>query len=137
MIHRVALIVLYDDLQNVLLQHRTDDAPFFPGHWAFFGGAFEQDETPLDAVIRETDEELCFRLIDPQLAMEQPFSVNGLDCRMYLFVEPYYGDKNMLQLCEGQGWGWFAVDETEKLLMTEHDRRALQAARDFIAGITS
>lgn len=137
MIHRVALIVLYDDQRHVLLQHRSDDAPFFPGYWAFFGGGFEQGETSLDAVIRETGEELCYSLAAPQFVMEQPFSVNGLDCRMYLFVERYYGDKNKLQLCEGQGWGWFAAGETEQLLMTEHDRRALQAAWDFIAGAPS
>ena len=132
--HRVALIVLYDEQHNVLLQHRTDDAPFFPGYWAFFGGGFEQDETPLDAVIRETVEELCYQLTDPQLVIEQPFLVSELDCRMYLFVEQYRGDKSNLKLCEGQGWGWFGSHETEKLLMTGHDRIALQTARDFISG---
>ncbi len=135
--HRVALIALYDDQHNVLLQHRTDDAPFFPGYWAFFGGGCEKDETPLDAVIRETAEELCYRLRSPQLVLKQPFSANGLDCRMYLYIERYYGDKNELQLCEGQGWGWFGSEETAKLLMTEHDRKALQVAREFITGLNS
>lgn len=134
--HCVALIVLYDEQQKILLQHRTDDAPFFPGYWAFFGGGCEKDEAPRNAVIRETEEELCYHLSDPQLVLEQPFSVDGLDCRMYLFTERYYGDKNKLQLCEGQGWGWFGEHETEKLVMTEHDRKALQAARNFIAGMT-
>ncbi len=134
--HCVALIVLYDDRQDVLLQHRTDDAHLFPGHWAFFGGSCESDETPLEAVIRETEEELCYRLTSPRLVMEQPFSVNGLECLMYLYVEQHHGDKSMLRLCEGQGWGWFGAGETEKLLMTEHDRSALRVARNFISGQT-
>lgn len=132
--HRVALIVLYDDQQKILLQHRTDDAPFFPGYWAFFGGSCEHDETPLDAVMRETGEELCYRLMAPQFVMELPFSVNRLECRMYLFAERHLGEKNKLQLCEGQGWGWFGSGETENLMMSEHDRTALQVALDFISG---
>lgn len=131
--HRVAVILLYDRQEKVLLQHRTDDAPFFPGYWAFFGGGCEEHESPIATVIRETEEELCYRLTDPRFVLEQPFSVQGLRCRLYLFMEHYRGDKNALQLCEGQNWGWFGPGETENLLMAEHDRRALQAARELIA----
>ena len=132
--HQVALIILYDDQQNILLQHRTNDALFFPNYWAFFGGGIERAETPLDAVIRETSEELCYRLIAPQLIMEQPFWVGELECCMFLFAERLHGDKKMLRLCEGQGWGWFDVGNTDHLLMTDHDRKALQAAQYFISG---
>jgi 8-oxo-dGTP diphosphatase len=132
--HNVALIVLYDEQQNVLLQHRTDDAPFFPGYWAFFGGGCEAYETPMETVIRETWEELCYHLISPDFVLEHIFSVAELECRMYLFAERFHGDKNALNLCEGQGLGWFGAGETDLLLMTDHDRKALQTVRVFING---
>ena len=41
---QVSVLLLYDDQNRILLQHRTEDAPTFPTHWAFFGGGIEPGE---------------------------------------------------------------------------------------------
>jgi 8-oxo-dGTP pyrophosphatase MutT (NUDIX family) len=55
-----ALIVTEDG--RYLLQLR-DDIPriFYPGHWGCFGGALSTDETPIQALKRELEEELEFK----------------------------------------------------------------------------
>ena len=128
--HLVALMVLFDADGLLLLQHRTDDAPFFPGYWGLFGGALEAEETPLQAVTRESWEELCYRPQQPSFILEQDFQVGELACRKYLYAELYTGDRADLQLREGQGWGWFNEAQISQLLMTDHDRTALAALRD-------
>ncbi len=119
-VKQVALILLYKQNGEMLLQHRTDDAPVFPGHWAVFGGQIEPGETAEQAVRRECIEELAYRLDDPQLFMIHHFTLDRLEHIIYLFIEEYNGSS--LTLGEGQGMGWFRVGETPALLMNQFDR---------------
>ncbi|MBD3304583.1 NUDIX domain-containing protein [Candidatus Woesearchaeota archaeon] len=61
---RVALFVLRDAEDKVLLQHRSESAKLLPDYWAFFGGGIEEGETPEQAVVREAGEELGIELKD-------------------------------------------------------------------------
>jgi len=61
-IRRVALIVFYDDEKRILLQYRKGINSKFCEEWGYFGGGIENGETPEQAVIRETKEELDFDL---------------------------------------------------------------------------
>ena len=70
-------IILYDDQHRILLQHRTDDAPTFPGYWSFFGGSVEPGETFEEAAIREAYEELSYTLRAPLHWLSQPFGYEG------------------------------------------------------------
>ena len=97
----VALIVLYDHNKRILLQHRTRDAERLPNYWAFVGGGIENEETPLDAIKRETIEELQYELKHPTLFLEQDFKLPNAGRHLYIFVEPFYGNKSTLKLCEG------------------------------------
>jgi 8-oxo-dGTP pyrophosphatase MutT (NUDIX family) len=42
------------------LQKRTADAPTNPGKFGLFGGGFEQNESAIDALFREIQEELVY-----------------------------------------------------------------------------
>jgi 8-oxo-dGTP diphosphatase len=121
MIRRVALILLYDDEGRILLQQRTDDAPSLPGVWAYFGGGIEPGETPEEAVRREAEEELNASLSRPRMILERVFDLDGTPIHLYVFLERYAGDKGLLELREGKGWGWFDPDQVEGLGMIPRD----------------
>ncbi len=70
----LSAVILYDDRGRMLLQHRTDDAPTFPGFWSFFGGGVEPGETLEEAAVREALEELSYTLKAPHHWLSQPFS---------------------------------------------------------------
>lgn len=61
---RVALFVLKDETERLLIQHRSKDAKRHPDYWGFFGGGIEEGETPEEAVKREAKEELGIELKD-------------------------------------------------------------------------
>ena len=47
-----------------LLQQRDEHAPSFKHHWTLFGGQVEEGEKPEEAMMRELDEELGFKVRD-------------------------------------------------------------------------
>ena len=118
---KVAVILLRNASGEILLQHRSADAPTYPDHWAFFGGHIEDGETPEQAVTREAMEELQYVLARPSL-----FKIHTSvpDRVIYVFVEDYSGAK--LVLGEGQGMCWFVPSKTKHLLMNDHDRSILE-----------
>jgi 8-oxo-dGTP diphosphatase len=125
----VAVVILYDNDGRILLQHRTKDAPTFPDHWAFFGGGIEGDETAEEAVKREAIEELAYQLAAPRLFGIRRLFHQGNEYAVHVFVEEYDGGK--LILGEGQAMGWFLPDQTNDLLMNDHDRLVVDSLKRF------
>ena len=116
----VSAIALYKTTGELLLQHRTSDAPRFPEYWMFFGGEIEKGETPEQAVKREAVEELGYELTHPELVKVEHFFHAGSAYTVHVFIEQY--DGRTLTLYEGQGMGWFLPKSTTNLLMTDLDR---------------
>ena len=122
----IALIILYDSERRFLLQHRTSDAKVLPNYWAFFGGGIKNNETPEDAVRRETFEELGYKIKNLELLLEQSFKIDDMYGYRYIYIDAFYGNISELKLNEGQGWGWFTLPETEDLKITERDRHVIE-----------
>ncbi|MDJ0512851.1 MAG: NUDIX domain-containing protein [Methyloceanibacter sp.] len=127
----LSAVILFDNRRRILLQHRTDDAPTFPGYWSFFGGGVEPGETLEQAAVREAHEELSYRLKAPQHWMSQPFRTEGRAYTQHIFLEHY--DGSLLVLGEGQAMQWFAPRDTGALLMSPHSRVALEALDRWLA----
>ena len=127
----LSAIILYDDQHRILLQHRTDDAPTFPGYWSFFGGSVEPGETLEEAAIREAYEELSYTLRAPLHWLSQPFGYEGQHYKQHVFVEKY--DGAALSLGEGQGMDWYEPSETGALMMSAHARTAVKALDRWLA----
>jgi 8-oxo-dGTP diphosphatase len=127
----VTAIALYKTTGEVLMQHRTADAPRFPEYWMFFGGEIEAGETPIQGVTRECMEELGYALLDPQLLKTMHYSHLGTPYTVHVFVEEY--DGRQLTLYEGQGMEWFLPASTNGLLMTEMDRVLIREIGEYIA----
>lgn len=132
MVYKVSLIILYDCEKRLLLQHRTKDAKVLPNHWAFFGGGLNNGETPDTAVRREALEELNCRLQAPILVLDQDFKEGSTEGHLYVYVEPFVGDKAVLKLREGQGWGWFKESEIGKLKMVDRDRQIIRFITHYL-----
>ncbi|MFH1073258.1 MAG: NUDIX domain-containing protein [Nanoarchaeota archaeon] len=121
----VALIFLYDAHKRILFQHRAKDAKTLANYWAFFGGHIEKGETPLQAVKRETREELGIKLKHPKFMFLIEFKDKDHYGKKYIFMEKY-DPKKKLVLGEGQAMQWYTIPEALKLKMIGHDRKVLK-----------
>jgi len=59
--------ILINSQGKVLLQLRTQDAPYYPGYWTLPGGKVEENETLEQALKREIKEELGINLVNYRL----------------------------------------------------------------------
>ena len=59
------LIFLRGD--KILLLRRSKTQKIWPGHWHCVTGAIEKDETPSEAIVRETKEEIGLDIKTPKL----------------------------------------------------------------------
>lgn len=106
-----AVAILYRDNQ-FLLQLR-DDLPQirYPGHWAFFGGHVEADETPEVAVQRELQEEIGYR--PPQVHYFRSDLTDRKIIR-HVFYAPLLVTPEKLELNEGQDLGLSTIEEVQQ-----------------------
>ena len=126
----VSVLILHNFAGKILLQHRTEDAPRFPGYWGFFGGGIELGETPEQALAREAVEELSYRTENPHLLSTHKISFQGEDYYVHVFVEKY--DNQPLVLGEGQGMEWFSPEETKELKIVDHERKIIEEVREYL-----
>ena len=111
---RQVSIILVDESDKILLQHRDNISGIWnPGAWGLFGGGVDECETFEEGLIRETKEELNYDLkkfkFIGEYTDESPFIV-----RLYISRIKDI-EKESFQLLEGDDWGWFRLDEAEKL----------------------
>src|SRR3989344_7963560 len=83
----------------VYLQKRTADAPILPGQFSFFGGHMELNEKPEDAMIREIQEELCFKPQNYEFLGR--FEYPDWICHMYM-EKVWENFENDIKVMEGE-----------------------------------
>ena len=127
----VALLILFNSKKEILLQHRDDTAKALPGYWAFFGRGIKKGETPEQALRRESFEELCIKVKNPKIVAEQEFSGKHRYGKKYVFMEEI-NDSEIKRLVqkEGQGMGWYSIDDAKKLKICGHDLKVLEDIKD-------
>ncbi len=131
----VSLLILYDEKKRILLQHREKDIKILPDYWGFFGGQIEKNETPLQAVKREANEELEYIPAKPKLILTQkylhPEKEKEYFGKKFVFLSQY-DESQKLELREGQGMGWYKIFETNKLKIIDHDREVLKIIEKYL-----
>lgn len=106
--HDVASIVLVNP-KGLLIFQKRDNKPSirYPGMITVWGGAVEDQETPLQAALREIKEEtnLAPSLKDFEFIGEYPrkYKINELSVICYIYILRNI-DETSLQVFEGQGY---------------------------------
>ena len=123
---KVAVIIFYDDKKRILLQDRKGISKLGE-EYGFFGGEIEERETPEQAVVRETKEELNFDLkeykyvgeysykIEESLKKSFHFDFDAVLCKV--FIAPLKNNLSKFKLKEGKKMQLFSIEEAEKLKM--------------------
>lgn len=108
-----SLILPFNSKKEILIQDRR-------GHkkpdWGFFGGSIEKGETPLEAVIRETQEELTIDLQELYLIYlgTSITDWDGVHIIRYLYLYPT--EQVEFDVREGKGGHWMSFDEAREKL---------------------
>lgn len=113
-----ALLLPVNSKKELFIQDRRG---YKKPDWGFFGGGIEAGESPLEAVIRESSEELCLKLTEKDLIdlgvseaqWDQWYIVR------YLFL--YQTDQEKFDVREGCGGIWLSFDKVREL-MDDKDR---------------
>ena len=104
---------------KILLQQR-DNRPDLrcPGHWATFGGAVEDGETPDEALRRELLEEIELELPMKLWRFEEyPIALDGQKVIVESYTYVGYIDRKVseITLNEGQALGFFGLEDLDQL----------------------
>jgi len=131
---RASILILYNQDKEILLQHRTKDAPYLPNFWGFFGGGIEKDETPEEAVIREIKEELS-------LDIKAPFFFNSYEIKegenkyerfIYLLPTTLTAKQLRPYQNEGDNLRFFTYKKTEKIKFNPFNKIILKEVFNFL-----
>ena len=90
----------------VFLQKRSQDAVRLPGHFGFFGGGIDGNETPEEALIREIREELSYNADGAEYL--GVFRKNSL--HIYYDEAPSNFEEQIV-VQEGEYGKWFSKEE--------------------------
>jgi 8-oxo-dGTP pyrophosphatase MutT (NUDIX family) len=112
-----ALLIPINPKGEIFVQDRTD---YKPPPWGFFGGGIEADETHLQAVLRETKEELDLDLVESDLvylgALHVQYDTGFTERYFYL----YKTEQAEFTVLEGAGGKWVTYDEVVVLFAREN-----------------
>ena len=115
----VAVGIILDPLERILLQKKDGGYPWLPNKWAFAGGAIENGEDAKEAYIREMEEELGIKQDNIQLfGVWQMRDHNEIDNRIrvydaHVFSSRFDGDLSKIKIKEGNGIALFTISEID------------------------
>lgn len=112
--------------REVLLHKRDGNTKNNPNQWAFFGGLGESDENPIEAFIREIEEELGVMLsVDEVIPLCDYYNPVRQTHRNVFYVVSDR-KKSEMTLGEGADFDWVSLDTVFDYDLTERTARDLK-----------
>jgi ribosomal protein S18 acetylase RimI-like enzyme/pimeloyl-ACP methyl ester carboxylesterase len=140
-LHKKALILPVNRKNEILIQDRSTLKRKIKMLWGYFGGTIESGETPLQAVIRETEEELGILLKPSQLRYIGRFDdwateKDKVERDIFLW---FMGNTQLgeLTLQEGKAMVFKTITETSQLMVLAMDKRSPLVVQGYIQGYYS
>lgn len=122
-------VILINDENEVLLQHRGSNALWHPDCWSFFGGQIEKGETPKQAAKREIKEEIGLELINLRFFKKYDLKrEKGIYKAFFFTTDPINVSIKKLksQQTEGQDLRFFNINEIKELKTTDLAKKAIK-----------
>ncbi len=111
-----SLLVPYNSEGEIFIQDRT-------GHklppWGFFGGSIEEGESPLEAILRETKEELDIKLAESDIEFLALDVTNFDDILVERYFYLFRTEIKEFKVLEGAGGEWLSFEEADKRLLPQ------------------
>ncbi|MCR4327947.1 MAG: NUDIX domain-containing protein [Patescibacteria group bacterium] len=111
--NRKALIVPINSKHQIFIQDRRG---YKKPDWGYFGGEIEKGETPLQAIIRETKEELQIDVRADELKYLGTSITPWNERKIIRYMFLYRTDQEKFNVLEGKGGHWLAFEEVRERL---------------------
>jgi ADP-ribose pyrophosphatase YjhB (NUDIX family) len=118
-----ALLIPINLKKEILIQDREN---YKPPRWGYWGGSLEGSERPIEAVIRESKEELGLKLLPEKLEFIGVFtdkSPKGIEVKRHVFIYKTDMPVDRFNVQEGKDAKWMSCEEVIEL-MKEFSTRA-------------
>lgn len=116
---RKALLLPINKQNQILMQDRRG---YKKPDWGFFGGGIEGEETPTEAVVRESKEELQIDVQPEELKYLGVYVTNKNDIKIIRYMFLYLTEQKEFSVLEGNSGQWLPFEEVSQRLDPEVDR---------------
>lgn len=103
------LAILVGDRLVAILRDDIATIPF-PNHWDLPGGGREGDETPVETVLRETQEEIGISFAPGDLIWSEAYPVDAATEWLFVTEQPHFTPDQVRFGNEGQYWRLVTID---------------------------
>ncbi len=108
-------VVIVNDKNEILLQKRSNLKKINPGKWGICGGKVDLGETPLEAAIRETFEEIGISLNMDELKLLSIFNGKNVYFTTYYIKSNIDINKCKLQKEEVEELKYFKIEQLQSI----------------------
>ncbi len=114
-------VIIYFENNDLLMQLRDKKSGiFYPNYWCLFGGAIENNETPLKAISREIKEEISIKKNNFKFFSDLILDFSCLGhrsnvLRKYFLLKISDDDFKNINLNEGQNYRIFSREEIDRI----------------------
>lgn len=109
--------------KQILLQKKDRGYKSYPDYWTVFGGHIKPDETALNCITREVNEELGLTYPSEAFKLFSEILINRDDgsVPLNLYTADFSSDISEIRIGEGCGFAFWYLDEVSSLKLIPHE----------------
>lgn len=128
---KVTVTIVIRNREAKFFLQKRDNKPeiAYPGAWCFPGGQVEQGEQPVDAMVREIEEELALTVTPEELVFVHEHHYDNTIDHVFFYI----GNQVPDSIREGAGFGFFSLAELHRMELGFHEDELLPRIEQFIS----